>query len=209
MKSNVWLWLRLFVALVAVSLGNQALQAQCVGPTTAGYYYTDIFRVAGNDFQTLAGTTIEGNYYFNWTGSVNLSMYRDGFVFSGRQNLFRVAGGGGSAFLFNYHDLPSISGPGVYSTNTVHEALCTATNPPWYYGPINASRQLVVFRPTINAGASGVWWLGAVGAHDAPNGYYPTAALVAQKNCLAGDTCNEAPVWSITQNPQKLSLSGS
>ncbi len=159
MNNNTWL--RLFVVLIVVFIGKQITQAQCVGPSTEGYLYSEVIRAGGNDLWTYAGSRVVGDYYYNWVGAVTFSMYKEGQgVFNGRDELYGTQGNGGSSMIFSYHDALSTYGTGNYYTATFHEAGCSSGGDIGYLSGYSGDGKNIV-KPTINPyGINGVWWLG-------------------------------------------------
>lgn len=68
---------------------------------------------------------------------------------------------------------------------------------------LGESAPFPVLRPTIvtTNNAQGIWWFGAVGLNDAPNGYYSSVPIIGNPNWSGTLT------YSVTQNPVKVQLS--
>lgn len=189
----------LTVALLFVSAAD--LKAV---PCTAGttfHWSSDVLRWGGNDVWTFGSAYIDGYYMWYWRPKVTTTSTLNGQVLFGRLNVIAYAGYGEEA-VNQWHDAPQNVGTGLYGVSNIIEYLpdpgCDAIS------PINNSESLGVSRPYIS-GLNGIWWLG--GGSDPANGYYNQGALTANKNCGAGDICNETPYWTVTLNPQKISLS--
>lgn len=178
------------VVMFGIQITSQA--QQCFDGGTSPYYYVQLLRTNGNNIYTLAGTYTEGPNRNNWFSTTTMSEFKNGFVFRNRENI--MVSGAADAF-FSFNDVLSQSdvGPGTYSFSSSHRATCGSN-----VRTGTGSGSLVVNRPTIaDPGVAGVWWLGSFGAHDAFNGYYPSAGFNASKNCNPGDTCTEAGNWTI------------
>lgn len=177
----------------ALFLGIQLTShAQCFNSGTTPYLYTELSRSGGNSMYTLAETYVEGPYRYNWLCEVVMTETQDGFTFRNRSNVGNTAI---ERAYVEYSDTLSNNdvGPGTYSFNSSHRATCGIN-----ISTGTSTESLVVYRPTIqDPGVNGVWWLGSFGAHDAANGYYPTAGFNASKNCNPGDTCPEAGNWTV------------
>src|SRR5262245_6128323 len=168
-------------------------QAQCYDGGTSPYIYVQHVRSSGNSIFTFIETYSAGPLRNNWFCEVTtMTETKDGSIFRGRSNISTSANID-AYFSFNDPLSAGDAGPGTYSFNSSHRATCginveTGTR----------SGSLVVNRPTIaDPGVAGVWWLGSFGAHDAANGYYPSAGFNASKNCNPGDMCPEAGNWTI------------
>jgi len=151
-------------------------------------------RYGGNDVWSYAYNWTDGDdWLWYYRPKVTSTSKLNGAVIEGRENIVTLANYGGTA-LNQWHDAPQTRGTGQYSISSHFEWLAAPGCDPYPY-TVDYTPTLSVSRPTINSyGALGVWWLG--GGSDPGNGYYNQVALAAQKNCLAGDSCTETPVWS-------------
>ncbi len=184
------------VLSVAVWLASsRGALGQCSDSTTVHYAIHHLTREASNSVDSLAGTQTVGDYWEYWASYVQSNEA----VNSTPINSSSQQVGDGQVASLEWHNAPSSSGTGLYTTSNTHVATSECGD----YTSYGSSDSLPVQPPTIT-GASGAWFLG--GGSDPNNGYYNQAALTANSNCGPSDTCNDTPVWTVTQTGSKVSL---
>jgi len=181
------------VALCWLVAGAVSIEAYPCEAGTGFNYSSNVVRWRGNDVWSFGSAYVEGTYWWYHRPKVTSTSKLNGNVLSGRQGVVDVADYGYEA-LNEWHDAPQATGTGVYSIENHIQWLprdgCDTA--PYDY---NLTEYLTVSRPTIqNYGILGVWWLG--GGSDPDNDFFNQVLLDAEKNCGAGDSCTETPVWS-------------
>lgn len=208
----------IFLLLALTGTAFSQFTCYCCDSTTVVAAVHHVYRTGGNNVETLVGTQITGDYWYDWAAyvsanvSVNSSVIESGTSsvdYGGNNQIFA----GGTAAGVTWNNAPSTYGPGTYSQSGYHIAASECGD----YGTATSSDSLTVNQPSFTQSNAGnaipqtLWNMGpgTDAAILTSNGYtyYQSITLTINTNCNPGDTCNDTPQWSISSPANTLYLS--
>ena len=163
-----------------------------------------LWRVGFNEVEALAGTQVQGDYWYNWDTTVQSTERVNGeFLHAGSDSTE------GNLSAVQWNDAPSGTGTGTYTTSNLHGVSCGGTSDSY-----SSADSLVVSLPAIDnlPYNSALWYFepGTPGAVPVAGGYaYQFANLTFNKNCGVEDTCPGTVSWSEIDPLGQISIDSS